>query len=225
MENMREEDGFQGAGGEKGRRKGETRPRQTSEGKQKLMKQDVTIDGSLHPSKHGTLAGPVHWPPSLSLSFCLFLSNKDKICYCFSFSLFLCRLCGRLSSRYNKSLQFSVAALLIGPLISTYTCVYISRSIELGLIMSLGAEYLTQLSTSMHKPAQIRWIQLRVFTLYSTCTQYLSHSPLFHPSCCSLSWLQACMKIRATASMMPNQRVEDMRSKSDTNLQIPSVRV
>lgn len=44
----------------------------------------------------------------------------------------------RLSSRYNKSLQFSVAAFLIGP----HTCVYISRSIELGLIMSLGAEYL-----------------------------------------------------------------------------------
>ncbi|KAI9542696.1 hypothetical protein NQZ68_017707 [Dissostichus eleginoides] len=51
MENMREEDGFQEAGREKGRRKGETRPRQTSEGKQKLMKQDVTIDGSLHPNQ------------------------------------------------------------------------------------------------------------------------------------------------------------------------------
>lgn len=87
--------------------------------------------------------------------------------------------------------------------------------------MSPGAEYLTQLSTLRHKPAQIRWIQLRVFTLYSTCTQYLSHSPLLHPSCCSLSWVPACMKIRATASMMPHQRVEDMRSKSDTNLQIP----
>lgn len=69
---MREEDGFQEAGGEKGRRKGETRPRQTSEGKQKLMKQDVTIDGSLHPSKHGTLAGPVLTP----LSFSLFLSSS-----------------------------------------------------------------------------------------------------------------------------------------------------
>lgn len=69
---MREEDGFQEAGGEKGRRKGETRPRQTSEGKQKLMKQDVTIDGSLHPSKHGTQAGPVLTP----LSFSLFLSSS-----------------------------------------------------------------------------------------------------------------------------------------------------
>lgn len=57
MENTREEDGFQEAGGGKGRRQRETGSRQTSEGKQKLMKQDVTIDGSLHPSKHGTLAG------------------------------------------------------------------------------------------------------------------------------------------------------------------------
>lgn len=73
MENMREEDGFQEAGGEKGRRKGETRPRQTSEGKQKLMKQDVTIDGSLHPSKHGTLAGPVLTP----LSFFVCFSDKE----------------------------------------------------------------------------------------------------------------------------------------------------
>lgn len=55
MENIRGEDGFQEAGGGKGKRKRETGPRQTSEGKQKLMKQDVTIDGSLHPSKHGTL--------------------------------------------------------------------------------------------------------------------------------------------------------------------------
>lgn len=72
MENMREEDGFQEAGGEKGRRKGETGPKQTSEGKQKLMKQDVTIDGSLHPSKHGTLAGSVLTPSSSSLLLFLF---------------------------------------------------------------------------------------------------------------------------------------------------------
>lgn len=55
-----------------------------------------------------------------------------------------------------------------------------SRSIELGLIMSLGAEYLTQFSTLRHKPAQIRWIQLWVFTLYSTCTQFVTQSP-----CCT----------------------------------------
>lgn len=59
------EDGFQEARGEKGSRKGETRSRQTSEGKQKLMKQDVATDGSLHTSKHGTLAGPLQTlPPS-----------------------------------------------------------------------------------------------------------------------------------------------------------------
>lgn len=92
MENMREEDGFQEAAGEKGRRKGETKPRQTCGGKQKLMKQDVTIDGSLHPSKHGTLAGPVLTPhprtPSFALSLFLSpsLAGNYKIHYCLSFS-------------------------------------------------------------------------------------------------------------------------------------------
>lgn len=56
------EDGFQEAGGEKGGRKAESVSRQTSEGKQKLMKQDVATDGSLHTSKHGTLYRP---PPPL----------------------------------------------------------------------------------------------------------------------------------------------------------------
>lgn len=175
MKNMTEEDGFQEAGGEKGRRKRETGPRQTSEGKQKLMKQDVTIDGSLHPSKHGTLTGCTLTPP---LSFSLFLSpslrRSYKICSCLTNLTIAFEALSWLSSCYNKSLQFSVAALLIGPLIFTYKCVYISRSIELGLITSLGAEYLRRLSTLGHKLAQIRWIQLRVFTLYSTCIQYLS---------------------------------------------------
>lgn len=76
MGNMKEKDGFQRAGGEKDGRKRENKPRQTSEGKQKLMKQDVTIDGSLHPSKHGTLAGPV-LTPSLSLSFLSASKQKD----------------------------------------------------------------------------------------------------------------------------------------------------
>lgn len=56
--------------GRKAAQKGEIRSRQTSEGKQKLMKQDVTTDGSLHTSKHGTLAGPLqtpHPPPFLPL--------------------------------------------------------------------------------------------------------------------------------------------------------------
>lgn len=74
MENIREEDGFQEAGGEKGRRNRETGPRRTSERKQKLMKQDVTIDGSLHPSKHGTLAGCT-LTPTLFLSLFVCLSN------------------------------------------------------------------------------------------------------------------------------------------------------
>lgn len=106
-----------------------------------------------------------------------------------------------LSSRYNKSLQLSVATLQIGPVTSAYTCVYVPRSIELGLIMSLGAEYLAYPSTLGHEQAQIRWIQLREFTLNITCTQHLSRSPLLHPSCCSLLSLQAWMKIRATASI------------------------
>lgn len=72
---MREEDGFQEAGGGKGRGKRETGPRQTSEGKQKLMKQDVTIDGSLHPSKHGTVAGCT-LTPILFLSRYVSLSNN-----------------------------------------------------------------------------------------------------------------------------------------------------
>lgn len=50
----REGGGFQER--ENDRRERETRSRQTSEGKQKLMQQDVTADGSLHPSKPGTLA-------------------------------------------------------------------------------------------------------------------------------------------------------------------------
>ncbi len=79
---MREEDGFQ-----EGRRKGETRPRQTSEGKQKLMKQDVTNDGSLHPSKHGTLAGPAL---PLLFSFCLPLRLAATL-FPLSFTV---RLCG-----------------------------------------------------------------------------------------------------------------------------------
>lgn len=49
--------------GRKAAQKGEIRSKQTSEGKQKLMKQDVTTDGSLHTSKHGTLAGPLQTPP------------------------------------------------------------------------------------------------------------------------------------------------------------------
>lgn len=81
MDNMRQEDGFQQAGGEKGRRKGEAGPRQTSEGKQKLMKQDVTIDGSLHPSKHGTLAELTLTPtPSLCVT------RNYKMCSCLGFS-------------------------------------------------------------------------------------------------------------------------------------------
>lgn len=50
--------------GRKAAQKGEIRSKQTSEGKQKLMKQDVTTDGSLHTSKHGTLAGPLQIPHS-----------------------------------------------------------------------------------------------------------------------------------------------------------------
>lgn len=81
MENIREVDGFQEAGGEKGRGKRESGPRQTSEGKQKLMKQDVTIDGSLHPSKHGTLAGPVLFPPRfLSCFLSPPLTRNHKMC-------------------------------------------------------------------------------------------------------------------------------------------------
>lgn len=94
MENMREEDGFHWAGGEKGRRKGETGPRQTSEGKQKLMKQDVTIDGSLHPSKHGTLAGPALTPLSFSLFLTPSPTRNYKICYRLCFSLLRWRLLG-----------------------------------------------------------------------------------------------------------------------------------
>lgn len=76
MEEKRCEDGFQEARGQKGGRKGETRSRQTSEGKQKLMKQDVATDGSLHTSKHGTLAGPLQTPhPFLPL---LLLMEKPK---------------------------------------------------------------------------------------------------------------------------------------------------
>lgn len=65
MEKKRCEVGFQEARGEKGGRKGETNSRQTSEGKQKLMKQDVASDGSLHTSKHGTLGLASTGPPSL----------------------------------------------------------------------------------------------------------------------------------------------------------------
>lgn len=68
---------------QEGRRAGEReRPcrfKQTSERKQKLMKQDVTIDGSLHPSKHGTLAGPVDPPPSSpSFSFFVFVPTLQQ---------------------------------------------------------------------------------------------------------------------------------------------------
>lgn len=81
MENIREEDGFQQAGGEKGKRKGESGPGQTSEGKQKLMKQDVTIDGSLHPSKHGTLAVlTLIAPLFLSLFLSSSLTRNYKMC-------------------------------------------------------------------------------------------------------------------------------------------------
>lgn len=62
-------------GGFQERRRGETRSRQTSEEKQKLMQQDVTADGSLHPSKPGTLAiwhashvSPQHLPLRLPLA-------------------------------------------------------------------------------------------------------------------------------------------------------------
>lgn len=129
-------------GRRKGRTKGETRSRQTSEGKQKLMKQDVTVDGSLHPSKHGTLAEPVLTPPRPP-SLSLILSPSSTRSY-ISFRRFLnsslitLQAPRRLPSRYSKPPRFSVAALLIGPLISIYTCVYISRSIELGLVTSPG---------------------------------------------------------------------------------------
>lgn len=46
--------------------------------------------------------------------------------------------------------------------------------------------WISLLGTLRHKPAQIRWIQCRVFTLYSTCIQYSSRAPLLHTSCCSL---------------------------------------
>lgn len=137
-------------GRRKGRRKGETRSRQTSEGKQKLMKQDVTVDGSLHPSKHGTLAEPVLTPPLLPLlSLSLILSPSSTRSHIslrrfLNSSLITLQAPRRLPSRYSKPLRFSVAALLIGPLISIYTCVYISRSIELGLVTSPGEEYQTQ---------------------------------------------------------------------------------
>lgn len=44
------------------------------------MKQDVTVDGSLHPSKHGTLAESALTPPSSSPSFSLphFVSHFNK---------------------------------------------------------------------------------------------------------------------------------------------------
>lgn len=152
--NMSGEDGFQEAGGEKeGQEEGETRSRQTSEGKQKLMKQDVTVDGSLHPSKHGTLAEPVLTHPfsllPLFLSLFLILSPSSTRSYIsfrrfLSSSLITLQAPRRLPSRYSKPLRFSVAPLLIGPLISIYTCVYISRSIELGLVTSPGEEYQTQ---------------------------------------------------------------------------------
>lgn len=54
---MRGEDGFQEAGGEKGG------SGQTSEGKQKLMEQDVATDGSLHTSEQGTRSGLLGAPP------------------------------------------------------------------------------------------------------------------------------------------------------------------
>lgn len=142
-------------GRRKGRRKGETRSRQTSEGKQKLMKQDVTVDGSLHPSKHGTLAEPVLTPPPpvsllpLLPSLPLILSPSSTRSYIslrrfHNSSLITLQAPRRLPSRYSKPLRFSVAPPLIGPLISIYTCVYISRSIELGLVTSPGEEYQTQ---------------------------------------------------------------------------------
>lgn len=180
MENTREGDGFQQAGGEKGKRKGESGPGQTSEGKQKLMKQDVTIDGSLHPSKHGTLAVLTLIAP-LFLSLFVLLSDKElqNVLLPYTFSLLLLR---QLSSQYNKPLQLSVAVLLIGPLISTYTCL----RLQVNWIRSYnepGCWISTQQSTLGHKPAQIRWIQLRVFTLNSTCIQYLFHSAFYctHP--------------------------------------------
>lgn len=153
MENTRKEDGFQEAGGEKGRRKRETGPRQTSEGKQKLMKQDVTIDGSLHPSKHGTLAGRTLPPPPRSSALFLSPSLKEKLQNLRLISL----LCvGGSAVIILTLLQFGVGARLIGPLTFTYTRLYMSRSSELDLVTSPGAGCLRRLSTLGHKVAQIR---------------------------------------------------------------------
>lgn len=135
-------DGFLEEREEKGGRKGETRSTQTSEGKQMLMKLDVATDGSLHTSKHGTLAGPS------SLFFSSWGNQKQD--YTSQPLLF---------SRYSKSPMW----LLIGPLISIYTLVYISRFIELGCY---EPGWGTSNTAQRHKLAQIRWIQLGVFTLF-----------------------------------------------------------
>lgn len=164
-EKKRCEDGFQEARGEKGSRKGETGSRQTSEGKQKLMKQDVATDGSLHTSKHGTLAGPLQTLPPFFSSW-----RNQKQDYTSQPLLF---------SRYSKSPQW----LLIGPLISIYTFVYISRLIELGCY---EPGWGTSNTAQRHKLAQIRWIQLGVFTLFR-------HKELI------LSLITARAKIGATA--------------------------
>lgn len=114
------------------------RSRQTSEEKQKLMKQDVATDGSLHTSRHGTLAGPLQAP----LLSCPFLSSwrNQKQDYTSQPLLF---------SRYSKSPRW----LLIGSLISIYTFVYISRLIELGCY---EPGWGTSIAAQRHKLAQIR---------------------------------------------------------------------
>lgn len=83
---MREEDGFQEAAGEKG---GSGR---TSEGKQKLMEQDVATDGSLHTSERGTRSGSE--PPALN-------QEEDN-------------------SSQPSSVTVNTSRLLIGPLVSTH---------------------------------------------------------------------------------------------------------
>lgn len=93
------------------------------------MQQDVTADGSLHTSEPRTLASwrPSHVSPNITP-----FSWKQHFLQTFP-STPRWLLCRRFPSRYSRSVRFSPAAPLIGPLISIYTCVYISRSIELGI--------------------------------------------------------------------------------------------
>lgn len=112
------------------------------------MKQDVATDGSLHTSKHGTLAGPLQNPPSLPPPFFSSWRNQKQD-YTSQPLLF---------SRYSKSPPW----LLIGPLISIHTFAYISRLIELGC--NEIEEHPTQLrGINWHKSGEL---ELGVFTLF-----------------------------------------------------------